>query len=187
MNYNSCGFLWKIFPFLSKTRIDAPVKFFNMGAEVKGKNVFIGILFHKKRDLVRATLVDHEGKIDSKNSQISAISVALSLLWFSSSLQSTGLGKGALNQPQMEKTDRPLPMPPPHTHRPLFSACPTLPSLLCRKGRFSASEVKAMTTPSTLTTARGGLTSSLGSHRGQCRSLLVIAQTGKNTFSPDHY
>ena len=49
---------------------------------MKGKNVFIGIFFHKKRDLVRATLVNHEGKIDSKNSQISAISVALSLLWF---------------------------------------------------------------------------------------------------------
>lgn len=158
-----------------------------MGAEVKGERVFVGIFFPKRRDLVRAILVNHEGKIDSKNSQISATSGALSLLWFSTSLQSTGLGKGALNQPQMERTDRPLPTPPPHTHRPLCSACPTPSSLSCRKGRFSTSEVKAMATSSTLTTARGGLTSSLGSHTGRCRSLLVIAQMGKNIFSPDHY
>lgn len=86
MNYNSCHFLWEIFPILSTTRIDAPVRFFNTGAEVKGEEVFAGIFFPKKRDLVRATLVNHEGKIDSKNSQISATSGALSLLRFSTSL-----------------------------------------------------------------------------------------------------
>lgn len=86
MNYNSCHFLWEIFPIPSKTRIDAPVRFFNTGAEVKGEEVFAGIFFPKKRDLVRATLVNHEGNIDSKNSQISATSGALSLLRFSTSL-----------------------------------------------------------------------------------------------------
>ena len=53
---------------------------------MKGEEVFAGIFFPKKRDLVRATLVNHEGNIDSKNSQISATSGALSLLRFSTSL-----------------------------------------------------------------------------------------------------
>ena len=106
-----------------------------MGAEVKGKNVVLGIFFPKEGDLVRATLVNHEGKIDSKNSQISATSVALSLSWFSSSLQSTCLGKGALIQRRWRKL-RDLSPHPLHTltvHSSLHVP-PSLPSGAGKEG-----------------------------------------------------
>lgn len=71
-------------------------------------------------------------------------------------------------------------------------ARPTFHSPLCRERKFSVREVNAMTTPSTLTMPEGtgGMgdpTFSLGTHRGQRKLLLVIAQNGKNIFSPDHY
>lgn len=80
-------------------------------------------------------------------------------------------------------------LPLQHMHYAPLPACPTFHSPLCRERKFSVCEVKAMTTPSTLTTPEetggmGDTTFSLGTHRGQRKLLLVIAQTWKEHFFP---
>lgn len=82
------------------------------------------------------------------------------------------MGEEASRQPQIKKQDGhtfPAPPPPMYTLYTicLFLCIPPLPSPLSRERKFSASEVKAMITPSIVCTVggvRGNLTSSLGTN-----------------------